>query len=188
MTRAPARDQIAAKSDDGAPGRTTTVEDPMLRLTSSVCIDAPVATVWAALSDLASIHLWVEAITHSYCPAQSRGVGAVRICELKQARLEETIVAWDEGRSFTYRGVGAPMLKRAANTWSVAPHGEQTLVTSTAEAELKGGVVGLLVQPLMKIAFARMGARSLASLKYYVEQGRPYPGRARDLALGPVAC
>lgn len=160
----------------------------MLKLTSSVCVDAPVTKVWAALSDLASIHLWIEAITHSYCPAQSRGVGAVRICELKQATIEETIVAWEEGRSFTYQGVGAPMLKRAANTWSVEAKGAQTLVTSTAEAEMKGGVFGLLLQPLLKVVFARMGARSLASLKYYVEHGQPYPGRASDLALGPVAC
>jgi carbon monoxide dehydrogenase subunit G len=160
----------------------------MLKLKSSVCIDAPVEKVWAALSDLSSIHLWVEAITRSYCPAQSRGVGAVRICELRQGTIEETIVGWEEGRSFTYQGVGAPMLKRATNTWSVEANGEQTLVTSTAEAELKGGVIGLLLEPLLKVVFAQMGARSLASLKYYVEHGRPYPGRARELAVGPVAC
>jgi hypothetical protein len=34
-------------------------EGPMLKLTSSICIDAPVANVWAALSDLGAIHLWV---------------------------------------------------------------------------------------------------------------------------------
>src|SRR5262249_26123510 len=156
---------------------------PMLKLTSSVCIDAPVANVWAALSDLGSIHLWVEAITHSHCPAQNRGVGARRICELKQATIEETILEWHEGRSFTYEGIGAPMLKHARNTWSVEPHGNQTLVTSVAEAELKGGVLGLLLQPILKPLFVRMGGQSLASLKYFVEHGQPYQGRASKLAL-----
>jgi hypothetical protein len=112
----------------------------------------------------------------------------VRICELKQATIEETIVAWEEGRSFTYQGVGAPMLKRATNTWSISPEGEQTLVTSTAEAELKGGIFGVLLQPLLRVVFARMGARSLASLKYYVEHGQPYRGPGRELALGPASC
>jgi uncharacterized membrane protein len=46
---------------------------PMLKMTSSVCIDAPVARVWFVLSDLESIPLWVRAIRHAQCPAQSRG-------------------------------------------------------------------------------------------------------------------
>lgn len=83
----------------------------MLKLVASACIDAPVERVWVVLSDLAAIQHWVGAIRHAYCPGQSRGAGAVRICELKQARIEETIVEWDEGRSFTYRGVGAPMMR-----------------------------------------------------------------------------
>jgi hypothetical protein len=160
----------------------------MLNLSSSVCVDAPVAKVWSTLSDLGAIHLWVEPITNSYCPAQSRGVGARRICELKRLTIEETIIEWEEGRSFTYEGVGAPMLKRARNTWSVQAMGNQTLVSSVAEAELKGGLLGRMVQPFLKPVFARMGARSLASLKYFVEHGHPYKGPARDLAPGPVTC
>jgi hypothetical protein len=97
-------------------------------------------------------------------------------------------VAWEEGRSFTYEGVGAPILKRAQNTWSVEPKVDQTLVTSVAEAELKGGVLGLMLEPLIKPLFMKMGARSLASLKYFVEYGRPYEGPSRELALGPVRC
>jgi hypothetical protein len=80
------------------------------------------------------------------------------------------------------------MLKRARNTWSVEARGDQTLVTSVAQAELKGGVFGRLLQPLFRLIFNRMGARSLALLKYYVEQGKPYAGRARDLALGQATC
>lgn len=160
----------------------------MLKLTATACIDAPVQAVWAVLSDLDAIHVWVKAIQHSYCPAQDRGVGAVRVCELKQARIEETIVEWDEGRSFKYRGVGAPMMASASNLWSVEAHGEQTLVTTTAEATMKGGPVGVLLELLAKPLFERLGAQSLASLKYYVEHGSPFPGRARDLALAPAGC
>jgi len=40
----------------------------MLKLTATACIDAPVHAVWAVLSDLDAIHLWVRAIQHSYCP------------------------------------------------------------------------------------------------------------------------
>ena len=81
----------------------------MIKMTGSVCIDAPVEKVWAVLSELEEIPLWVPAIKHAHCPAQRRGVGASRICELKQATILETILEWDEGRSFRYRGEGAPM-------------------------------------------------------------------------------
>jgi hypothetical protein len=161
----------------------------MLKLTATACIDAPVHAVWAVLSDLGAIHLWVKAIEHSYCPTQHRGVGAMRVCELKQARIEETIIEWNEGRSFKYRGIGAPMLASATNLWSMTPHGEQqTLVTSTAEATFKGGPLGVVFELVAKPLFARLGAQSLASLKYYVEHGHPFPGRSRDLALAPSGC
>jgi carbon monoxide dehydrogenase subunit G len=160
----------------------------MLTMTRSACIDAPVEAVWAVLSDLDAIHVWVDSISHSSCPEQDRGVGAVRLCELKQGTIRETILEWDEGRSFTYRGEGAPMMKHATNRWSVEPHGTQTLVTTTAEVVLKGGVFGVLLQPLVKLMAHRMGARSLASLKYLVEHGQPYRGSRRGLAPAPVGC
>lgn len=160
----------------------------MVKMTSTVCIDAPSPAVWAVLASLESIHLWVPAILHSHCPAQSRGVGAMRVCELKQATIHETIVAWDEGRSFTYHGAGAPMMKHAANTWSIATHGDQTLVTSTAEVVFKGGVFGRLLELPMSAVFNRLGARSLVTLKYFVEHGHPFAGRARDLSPASATC
>jgi hypothetical protein len=160
----------------------------MLKMIGSACIDAPVAAVGAVLSDLESIHLWVESIRHSYCPAQRRGIGAMRVCKLRQATLRETIVEWDEGRSFKYRGEGAPMMESATNRWSVEARGDQTLVTSTAEVVLKGGFWGSLLEPLVRTLAARLGAQSLASLKYLVEHGHPYPGKARELGPAPAPC
>lgn len=160
----------------------------MLKMTGSVCIDAPAAAVWAVLSDLESIHLWVQSIRHSYCPAQNRGVGAMRVCELKQATIRETIVEWDDGRSFGYRGEGAPILKNATNLWTVEARGTQTLVTSSAEVVIKGGFLGRLLEPLVRVLAGRLGAQSLAALKYFVEHGHPYPGKAHELAPAPAIC
>ncbi|MEO8185684.1 MAG: SRPBCC family protein [Deltaproteobacteria bacterium] len=160
----------------------------MLKMTDSACIAAPVEKVWMVLSDLEAIHLWVESIRHSHCPAQRRGVGALRVCELKQATIYETIVEWDEGRSFKYRGDGAPMMKSATNRWRVEARGDQTLVTSTAEVVLKGGFLGALLEPIVRTLAARLGAQSLAALKYLVEHGHPYPGKARQLGPAPALC
>lgn len=160
----------------------------MLRLTRSVCIDADAASVWAVLSDLESIPLWVPSIRRAHCPAQARGVGAMRVCELPRATIRETIVDWDEGRSFTYRGEGAPLMKSATNTWTVEARGAETLVTSSAAVVVKGGVLGRLLEPALRPMFERLGTRSLASLKYLVERGHPYRGVARELPPPPASC
>jgi hypothetical protein len=162
----------------------------MFKASRSVCIDAPAATVWKVLSELDSIHLWVEPIRHSYCEGSTRrGPDAVRVCELgANIRVRETIVNWIEGRSFAYEGEGAPLTERAVNRWTVEERGSQSLVTTTAEVVIKGGVMGRLLEPLFAAVAGRMGSRSLASLKFYVENGAPYTGRARDLLPIPVAC
>jgi carbon monoxide dehydrogenase subunit G len=154
----------------------------MLRLSASVCIDAPASKVWDVLSDLESIHLWAPPIRRSHCiGSQTRGRGAVRVCELQgNVSVRETIVSWTEGESFAYLGEGAPPMKRALNLWKVEARGLQSLVTSVAEVELKGGMFGRLLEPALAPLARRMGASSLASFKYLVETGRPYLGK-----LGP---
>jgi carbon monoxide dehydrogenase subunit G len=160
----------------------------MLRMTATACVDAPAEKVWSVLSDLERIHMWVPAIRHSYCPERNRGVGALRVCELKQATIRETVVEWDEGHSFTYRGEGAPLMQTASNRWSVQAYGSQTLVTSSAEVTIKGGFFGSLLEPLLRPLFNRMGRQSLASLKYLVEHGHPYEGKPGELPHAPALC
>jgi carbon monoxide dehydrogenase subunit G len=162
----------------------------MMRLSDSVCVDAPVEATWAALSQLDTIHHWGASIRRSACVTErTRGVDAVRVCELAgNLRVTETMVAWEEGRSLTYDGAGIPLVTRARNRWTVEPRGDQTLVTSYAEVQLRGGPVGRLLEPLIRLVSKRMGRSSLAAFKYWVEQGKPYAGKARHRLPLPTAC
>ena len=162
----------------------------MIKISASVCVDALASKVWATLSELDSVHIWVDSIHRSYCEGEhTRGVDAVRVCELRgNVTVKETIIAWEEGRSFTYTGQGIPLIKRAANTWSVEERGRQTLVTSSAEVEVKGGVWGRLFEPLLLVASQQVGRKSLAAFKYLVENGKPYEGNAKKLLPAPTVC
>jgi hypothetical protein len=97
-------------------------------------------------------------------------------------------VAWDEGRSFTYEGFGIPLMKRAVNRWSVLPQGEKSLLTSEAELEIKGGVLGRMLEPILGTLMRRMVPNPLAGFKYLVEQGHPYDGVASELPKAPAIC
>ncbi len=145
----------------------------VLALRSSVCIDAPLKKVWARLARLEDIRLWSEAIAEARCAEGRRhGVGAERTCRLRgDIVIRERWVAWDEGRSFTYDGVGVPLVARARNTWSVHAEGDRTLLVSEAQVVLKGGPVGRLLEPLLSCQIRGMGRRSLAAFKYLVETG-----------------
>jgi len=162
----------------------------MIKLVASVCIEAPARIVWARLAQLEDIQLWSEAVLHASCEgAIAQGVGAERTCALAgNLTIKEHWVAWDEGRSFTYEGFGIPMMKRATNRWSVVPQGDKALLTSEATLEIRGGVVGRLLEPLLGPMLRRTAPQALAAFKYFVEHGRPYPGKAAELPRAAVIC
>jgi hypothetical protein len=163
----------------------------MIRLFASACIDAPVDLVWQRLAALEDIQLWAEPILRASCPdARSHGVGAERTCELaNHVTIQERWVDWHEGQSFQYEATGLPLVRQARNRWSVRDEGAgRTLLTTAAELELKGGILGRLVEPLMGVLMRRMGRNSLAGFKYFVEHGRPYAGKQAELPQAPAGC
>jgi Polyketide cyclase / dehydrase and lipid transport len=162
----------------------------MVRVTGSVCIDAPANRVWERLARLEDIALWSEPVLEARCePDRRSGVGAERVCDLRGGlTLTERWLAWDEGRSFTYEGVGLQLVLRALNTWSVEPRGGQSVLITEADVVLRGDVLGRLAEPLVAWQSRRLGRRSLAAFKYLVEQGEPPPGRHSRLPPAPAVC
>jgi hypothetical protein len=163
----------------------------MLRLSATVCIDAPAGTVWRALARLEDLVLWSEPVISARCePGRSGGVGAERICQLKGGiTLTERWSAWEEGHAFSYEGTGIPLVRRARNTWTVHPHGaDRTLLESNAEVEVKGGPLGRLLEPLLAWQSRRLGQRSLAAFKHLVEHGTPPSAKHSRLPRIPATC
>lgn len=161
-----------------------------MKLKIAGCIEAPKEKVWKVLSDVSNIDLWVEPIESAYCESsESRGVGTIRVCNLKgNMKVREKWIKWDEGNSFTYEADETFLFESAKNTWSVESIDGKTLLTTESEVKLKGGIMGRLFEPLMYLASKKMGANSLAALKYLVEAGRPYKGKASRLPRASVLC
>jgi hypothetical protein len=162
----------------------------MINLAGSVCVEAPASKVWAGLAELEDITFWCEAVVDARCDGPtSRGVGAERTCDLVGGiTIRERWLAWEEGRSFTYEGVGIPLVAQATNEWTVHPEGDRTLLTSRAGVVLKGGFLGRLLEPIVTYQFNRIGPRTLAAFKYLVENGKPPRGKHAKLPKIPVAC
>jgi ligand-binding SRPBCC domain-containing protein len=162
----------------------------MLKMTQSACVEAPVSVVWDHLSRLDQIHVWTDVIHRVEVGGTcSRGVGTERTCELRGSRsVHERFVEWREGESFTYESVDAPLMKLARNRWSLRAEGDRTVVTSEAEMQLRGGMFGHLLGFVLVPLLALVLPNPLAKFKFWVENGRPFEGRASRLPRPSAAC
>lgn len=160
-----------------------------MRMTVTICIDAPQEKVWRWLADVEAIETWSDAVIRARCVgSRKQGVGTERVCDLSNGTIiRERWLEWEEGRSFRYEGLGLPFIRRATNVWTLAPEGrDRTLLTSEAEIEFRG-VFGRLLSPLFHLIFARTAASAFAPFKFLVENGRPYTGDPRRLPA-PAVC
>jgi len=161
-----------------------------MNLKMTACIDAPIGKVWKVLADVANVHLWIEPIISASCEnGKTNGVGTIRTCNLKgNLSIREEWTDWNEGHSYTYKAFGAPMVKSAKNKWSLLPENGKTLLITESTVELKGGLLGKLLEPLMFFVSKRMGSNSLAAIKYLIENGRAYEKQHSKLPRVPISC
>lgn len=102
--------------------------------------------------------------------------------------INEEWIDWQEGQSYTYVAYDLPLVKCAKNTWSIREEGGKTYLTTDSEVAMKGGLFGRLLEPLMRLATAKMGADAMAALKYLIENGVPYQGKHSSLPRPMAVC
>lgn len=162
----------------------------MLKMNGTACIEAAPEQVWQVLADVENISLWSEAVVSAeICSQTQTGVGLERVCRLQNGiTITERWTEWEKGRSFTYEGFNLPLVKSAKNTWSLRGENGKTLLETQSEVVIKGGLLGRILEPLMKIMASKMGGDALAAFKYLVEHGEPFQGKHSILPRVPVNC
>ena len=162
----------------------------MLKMKGMICIEASKARCWEVLADIENIPQWSEAvITAKSVISGFAGVGAERVCELSNnITIKEKWIEWNEGESYTYVGFNLPLIKFAQNTWSLIEKEGKTYLTTESQVEFKGGVFGRILEPIMKMMSAKMGANALAALKYLIETGEAYEGKHSQLPRPLAIC
>ncbi|OIQ99141.1 hypothetical protein GALL_188780 [mine drainage metagenome] len=71
------------------------------------------------------------------------------------------------------------MVKQATNTWKLLSVGqEQSKLYMRMDIQL-GGVMGKIMQPMMKMMMSKMGNELLEEFKYYVENKQPHPRKLK---------
>jgi len=112
----------------------------MVKITNQVQINAPKSKVWEIVSDFGNVSRWGPLVTQSATLSQNnKGLGAERSCEVLQlGRITEKVIGWDEGNSITIDVKGVPGVYSLVNQSKLSGEGDQTVVTSETEVDIKG--------------------------------------------------
>jgi uncharacterized membrane protein YhaH (DUF805 family) len=132
------------------------LEPPVLSVTTSITIDAPVSAVWknvVAFPPLAPPQEWLFKAGIAY-PTSAQivgsGPGAIRYCRFSTGDFVEPITVWDEDRLLAFDVSAQPQAMRELSPWKITPphleynymrsrHGQFRLIALSAHQTLLEG-------------------------------------------------
>ncbi len=146
----------------------------MKEVVQEIKIGAPPGDVWRTLSNLGDLAKYDPAVLKSrYTSTATTGVGATRHCEIKGGFLDERVVEWKDGHSYTIEVVEskATPFKQCFAEFRVEPFRAGSRVTQKMKFSLKGGplapILGLVAPRFVKT----LVGKSLEGLAQFVEKG-----------------
>ncbi len=144
------------------------------RIEKQIIIDAPAQAAWDVIADFGNVHRWAPGVTHSYATSpNNNGDGASRHCDIQGfGSVEEDILQWDDGVSYTYNATPLGPIGLSTSVWSVeilSPN--RSRVVTSFEYPTRFGPPGALMNLLfMRRKIDRSFDAALAALKTYVEK------------------
>jgi len=139
----------------------------------STTVSEPKARVWRSVSDIAGLPRWAVGVKRCRLRAGTgRGMGAVRdIAFADGGRIEEHVVAWNAGESFSYVAVsGLPLRAYVATISLEGKAGGSTRVTWQSYLSSKKMGKGQFAEFLASMGTFYEG--SLQNLKALLEKSR----------------
>ncbi len=126
-------------------------------------IQAPAAEVWRVIgTQWGDVHRILPSLTASHLVTTGPpGVGSCRECTLRDpimgmTTIEERLLAWQEGASFTYVFDKPPWpMVSVSNTWTIEPAGDFTRLTLTPSLKMRGGAWTQWLGPALLWAMSR---------------------------------
>ena len=153
-----------------------------------IIVNKNIAQAWKALgTDFANAHVWASPLSHSQ-GSGSKFNGSEcneRSCDIKgMGKTREKLLQFsNDSHSLSYEVLeGIPSgVKNATNTWQLTSTGQdQSKLQMRMDIQL-GGIMGTLMQPMMRMMMSKMGNTLVEDFKYYVENGQPHPRKIKAM-------
>jgi hypothetical protein len=153
-----------------------------------IIVNKPINEVWNVLGNqYTEAYKWAGGLYHSEGKGAPQLEGAScnnRSCHTSFGRLVEEINTFDTQNYVLEYEVkeGFPsFMGKAVNNWSLTPVGNKTQVNMHLVMETKG-ILGTIMQPMMKMQMGNTLKNILGDFKHYVETGEPSPNKAKEMA------
>ncbi len=159
-------------------------------ITQEIIVDAPIEKAWQVLGrDFANAHVWASSLKHSQANDSRSLNGSTcteRGCDITgMGKIKEKLTHYsDSDHSLAYEvREGMPkMVKFMSNNWKLTPTADgKTKLVMRMEMRT-GGMMGAMMRGMMKKKMTNMAAEIAAEFKYFVENGKPHPNKAKALA------
>ncbi len=164
-----------------------------MKIATDIIINKPIAAVWEVVgTEFADAHLWASALNHTEGHGRkiSEQVCESRTCDIQgMGRIREKLLDFDpRNHTLTYEvAEGFPFfVERGVNRWRLVAEGGRTHLYTNAEIVTKG-LVGAMMQPVMKMQMSGLMRKTLEDLKFYVESGIPHPRKQKTLRARKLA-
>lgn len=152
-----------------------------------VIIQAGIDKTWQVLGpEFDHPQRWASAVNHSEGsgPGFNGATCSERGCDTSIGKLKEKLIEYNPAQyTLAYEiPEGMPgMVSSALNHWQLrAISAEKTQLTMRIEIEVKG-LMGKIMQPMMRMQMSKLGAQIAEEFKYYVEHGQPHPRKVKAL-------
>lgn len=153
-----------------------------------IIVNKSISNAWQVLgTEFANAHIWASPLSHSEGSGNkfSGSECTERSCDIKgMGKTKERLLQFsNDNHSLSYvveQGMPS-MVKYATNTWTLTSLSqEKTKLVMKMDITL-GGIMGFMMQPMMKMMMTKMGNTLLSDYKYYVENGKPSEAKIRAL-------
>jgi polyketide cyclase/dehydrase/lipid transport protein len=146
----------------------------MARYRASIDVEQSREEVFAYLSDFSTTREWDPSVVEAErlngaAPGEGTEFRLIATFLGRQNELIYRIVEYDPPQTVTFLGENASVVSRDTITFELTPAG--TRVTYDADLALKGLL--RIADPLLALAFNRVGDRALAGLRRTLAAGRP---------------
>ena len=161
-----------------------------MTIKKEIIINKSVGDAWKVLGgQFTEVDKWASAVTHSEGSGKkfNGATCSERGCSTSMGGLKEKLTKFsNESHSLSYQIVeGMPsMVKYAENNWHLSAIGDKkSKLQMRMELEISG-LLGMIMQPMMKIQMSKMGKELTEEFKYYVENGQPHPRKIKAMKKG----
>lgn len=152
-----------------------------------ITLNKNIEAAWKVLGlEFSDAYKWASAVNHS--EGFGNGISGASCSErgyvTSMGKLKEKILKYsNENHTLSYEvAEGMPfVVKYATNTWKLSSMGyDKSKLQMLMDIQFKG-ILGVIMQPMMKMLMSKMGNDLTEEFKYYVENGQPHPRKIKAM-------